>query len=199
VPASISALEHTPYDFVREVSTDAITFYADELSGIYLPEEFKEAHADRFDVKCWKPEARLRGKFGRFALKRAEETGDEEPLDGILLMGTTIGLDGLDRYDDMESLRHYAFNEKFRDVLEERDLVGQRIAVDRADYGATTIKLGSDGLAETVHVDGASGDFGRATAEGRQETCAMFAQLLGNEIQVINVDPEPRPSQRIVD
>lgn len=120
MPASISALEHKPSDFVREVSTDAITFYVDELSGIYLPEEFKEAHADRFDVEYWKPEDRLRGKFGRFALKRAEETGDEKPLDGILVMGTTIGLSGLDRDGYMASLRHFTLDDKIRDILEER-------------------------------------------------------------------------------
>jgi hypothetical protein len=199
VPASISALENTPDEFVREVSPDAITFYIDELSGIYLPEAFKEAHAGRFDVDYWKPEARLRGKFGRFALKHIEEAGDEEPLDGILVMGTTIGLSGLDRYGDMVSLRHFAFNEKIREILDERDLLGRLIDVKPADYGATTIKLGDSGVAEALSVDGSSGDYGRATAEGRQETCAMFAQLLGNEIQVINVDPEPRPSQRIVD
>lgn len=195
--APISALELRPHDLVREVSLDAINFYVDELSGIYLPDEFKEANADVPDVKYWKSEDRLRGKFGRFTLDHVKGNDDEEQLDGILLMGTTIGLSGLDRYKDMNSLRHYGLKAKVRDVLEARGLLGQHIKVNPVDYGSTRIGLDESGATNTVNVSGNSYDFGRAKAEGRQVTCEMFGRLLGNEIQVLNTDPEPRENEQI--
>jgi hypothetical protein len=146
----ISALEHQPSDFIREASLDAINFYVDKLSGIYL------------------------------------------------LMGTTIGLSGLGRDGYMESLRHYSLQDKVREVLEERELVGAPIRIDRADYGDTTIVLGENGDVNAFSAGGSSYDFGRANAEGRQQTCDVFERLLGNAIKVINADPEPKPRDRIV-
>lgn len=198
--APISALECEPYDLVREVSPEAINFYVDELSGIYLPDDFKNEHADVRDVEGWKPEDRLDGKFGRWDVRRAREGGEskEELLDGILLMGTTIGLSGLDRDGYMTDLRHLVLRSKVRDVLEKRNLLGEKITVNAVDYGHTSIKLDDDGQVEAIRVDDSSFDFGRANTEGRQETCDMFAQLLGDEIQVINADPEPREFDQIV-
>jgi hypothetical protein len=199
VASPISALEHEPHDFIREVSPEAISFYVDEISGIYLPDEFMQQHAEVFDVRFWKPDDRLRGKFGRFALSHAQEEEEQVALDDILVMGTTIGLSGLDRDGDMGSLRHFSLQNKVRDVLEARDLVGKRIRVDRADYGDTTIVLAEDGSADSLRVGGSSIDFGRAKAEGRQQTCNVFEQLLGNAIKVINEDPEPKDYERIVE
>jgi hypothetical protein len=194
----ISALEHQPSDFIREASLDAINFYVDKLSGIYLPDDFKQAHGDVYHIKYWKPENRLRGKFGRFALKHVQEEDDQAEIDDILLMGTTIGLSGLGRDGYMESLRHYSLQDKVREVLEERELVGAPIRIDRADYGDTTIVLGENGDVNAFSAGGSSYDFGRANAEGRQQTCDVFERLLGNAIKVINADPEPKPRDRIV-
>lgn len=190
----ISALEHKPSDFVREVSLDTIIYYSDELSGLFLPDEFRSTHADVINVKNWKPEDRLHGKFGRFALRH---TGDCE-LNDILVMGTTIGLHGLDRYNNMESLLHRNLHGRARDILEERGLTDEIIGVDRADYGVTRIELDERGAPKSVSVSGLSIDFGRANAEGRQRTCELFERLLGVSVQVINVDPKPKEHDRIV-
>jgi hypothetical protein len=194
-----SALDHEPHELIREVSPEAISFYVDELSGIYLPDDFRQEHDDRTDVKYWKPEDRLLGKFGRFTLRHVQGEGEDEPLDGILLMGTTIGLSGLDRYGDLRSLRHYSFIDTMRDVLEARGLMGQNVAIDRADYGATNIALDGSDIPIRLDVFGSSGDYGRADTEGRRQTCEMFEHLIGPAITVINRDPEPRPRERIVD
>ncbi len=105
-------------------------------------------------------------------------------------MGTTIGLSGLDRHGYLESLRHYSFQDRMRDVLEERDLLGKPIRINRADFGSTTIVLGESGDADALRVGGSSYDFGRADADGRQQTCEVFERLLGNTINVINEEPE---------
>jgi len=92
MPEPISALDLTPYDLIREVSPEAVNFYVEDLSGLYLPEEFQNEHADVTDVKYWRARERLRGKFGRFTVMQFEESGEEEredQLDGILVMGTT--------------------------------------------------------------------------------------------------------------
>jgi len=195
VPTPISATECIPEDLVREVSPEAITFYVDELSGIYLPDSLKETHADVHSVKYWKPEDRLKGKFGRFSLRPKEGSDEEKALEDILVMGTTISLSGLDEFGRMKRLRHYALS--LREILEERDLLGQ-VSIDAADYGSTLIQLDDNGVAESLGVGGYSVDFGRATAEGRQKTCDLFEQILGDEVQVINAEPEPRNSQRII-
>jgi len=87
MPAPISALERTPSDLIREVSPEAIDFYVDGLSGLYLPDEFREEHGDHFSVAYWKAENRLQGKFGRFALRHTQEDSgaEEEPLGDILV------------------------------------------------------------------------------------------------------------------
>jgi len=194
----LSALEHQPPDFIREVSPEAISFYADELSGLYLPDDFKEVHSEVFDVAYWKPEERLRGKFGRFALRYAQEEDGQAELNDILFMGTTIGLSGLGRDGNLASLRHYSFQDKVMDVLEERALADERIRIVRADYGSTAIVLGESGTPESLRVGGTSYDFGRAKAEGRQQTCELFERLLSGAIKVINENPEPRERERII-
>jgi hypothetical protein len=199
MPHAVSALELEPHDLIREVSRDAINYYVDELSGIHLPDDFKEKYAETYAVKFWKPEDRLRGKFGRFVLQSAQEesVGDEEPLGDILLMGSTIGLRGLDG-NYMLDLRHYEFLRKARQILEARDLPDEDIKLQDVDYGSTSIKLRDDGKVAAIRVGGSSMDYGRAGKEGRRETCEAFERLLGNEIEVINSEPEPREHQKIV-
>jgi hypothetical protein len=200
MPEPISALEHEPFDLVREVSPDAISFYVDELSGIYLPEEFKVGRADVLAVKRWKPENRLNGKFGRFTVTLVVEKGEEENeerLDDILVMGTSIGLSGIDRYRSMDSLRHYTLDDMIGSILKGRDIAGPNISVRRADYGSTIIGPASN-PGEEIIVGSSSYDFGRASTDGRQETCDLFAQLLGDKTRVVNSDPEPREKDKII-
>jgi hypothetical protein len=196
MPNQISALEHRASDFIREVSLDALNFYTDGLIGLYLPDDFKHANADVFDVKYWKVEDRLVGKFGYFALKHLDD--EQAKLEDILVMGTTIGLHGLDNSGDMESLRHFSLRDGLLSVLKARDLVGEPIRAEAVDYGDTLIKLSEDGTPQSVSIGGTSFDFGRAGTEGRQRTCELFEQLLGQGIDVINSEPEPKERQRII-
>jgi hypothetical protein len=199
VSTQISALEHRPHDFIREVSPAAIDFYVEELSGLYLPDDFRQAHGDVHSVERWKPEDRLCGKFGRFALRHAQEEDGQGELDDILLIGTTIGLSGVDRYRRMKSLRHYELEDNARDMLKDRNLTGPPIEIIGVDYGGTSIKFDDNGLPQSIRVEGLSYDFGRAEAEGRQETCKLFERLVGNSVQVINVDPEPKEYEQIIE
>jgi hypothetical protein len=197
-PAPISALERTPYDLIREVSPDAIRFYVDELRGIYLPEDFKQAYADVLEVKFWTPQDRLKGKFGRFAVKLVE-SGGELPADGILAMGPVIGLSGLANDGrGMDRLRHSTLDEKAQAILKERGLPGADAILNRADYGSTAILLNSDGLVQAIALSSASLEFGRADTDGRRETCDMFKRLLRNEIEVMNIGPGPDGPERII-
>ena len=194
----ISALKHRSFDFIREVSLDALTFYADGLSGIYLPEDFKQEHGETYGVKYWTADERLNGKFGRITLKYAQEEEPAAELDDILLMGTTIGVHSLDRYNQLESLRHYSFREKLRDVVEARGLLGMKISYAEVDYGDTRIMLGESGAPERLEVSGNSFDFGRANTEGRQQTCDLFQRILGSTIEIVNSYPEPNKNERII-
>lgn len=196
MPIAVSALEYQPFDFTREVSPAAITFYVDELRGVYLPNDFRDSHRDVADIKSWQPEDRLHGKFGRFMVKRAQNS---EECEDILVMGTTMGLSGLDRHErDLSKLRHRVFNDTVRDVLDRRGLLGKSVSIDPVDYGSTGIVVGENGIAGAIEVGRNSYEFGRATAEGRQETCDLFRQLLGNAVEVINKDPEPSADERIM-
>lgn len=193
----ISALEHRPSGFIREVSPEAIRFYVSDLSRIYLPEEFRTKHSDIYDVERWEPENRLGGKFGRFTVRHAQEEEGQPELDDILLMGTTIGLYGLDRRNLM-SLRHATLSNGIVDILEARGLAETPVRVKDVDYGATSIILGENGTAQALRVSSKSYDYGRAETEGRQQTCELFERLLAGTVEVINADPEPRPHDRII-
>lgn len=191
----ISAIEHHPHEYIREVSPDAIAFYVDELSGMYLPEDFRQAHVDAFDVEFWGPEKRLYGKFGRFAV-RSEEGSEHED---ILLMGTTIGMGSLDRGGHLESLRHYHFKDMAEDLaLNARDLDPETWWLEAVDYGGTTISLDALGKPRKFRISGNSIDFGRANAEGREKTCELAATLLSGTVEVVNSDPEPREHEQII-
>ncbi len=193
----VSAILHEPSDFVREVSADAIKFYVNGLSKIYLPDGFKQANAGVLDVECWKPEDRLCGKFGRFALLHAVE-GAQAQLDDILMMGTTIGLSGVSHYGlCMASLRHNRLEAQALHILRSRGL-DKGISVEPADYGSTTIVLDKSGKPQSVVVDGSSVEFGRANTEGRERTCELFRRLLGGDIGVDNAEPSPREFGRII-
>jgi hypothetical protein len=193
---TLSALDHRPSDFIREVSPEAVGFYVDDLSGISLPETFKTEHADNIDVRFWKPEDRLQGKFGRWAVTRVEDD-KEIPLDDILLMGSTIGLTGFDRYGDLQSLRHVMLLTAVRGVLKNRGLTDEPLGVKAIDYGSTAIHV-EDGEATKLTVGGSSVDFGRADKDVRQRTCEAFGSLLGNHIEVVNLNPEPKDYERII-
>jgi hypothetical protein len=194
VSTPISALERKPTDFIREVSPDALNFYAKGLSELYLPEDFRQAH-NSYKAKYWKSEDRLRGKFGRFALLDTREEVGQDELEGMLVIGTTIALSGL-----MESLRHFQLDNMARgEILSQRDLTYPPIQVIGVDYGATSIGLDESGTPQSISVGESSCDFGRADAEGRQKTCELFEQLLGKDIQVINADPEPQEYEQIIE
>lgn len=197
-PDALSALDFQPIDLTREVSSGAIDFYVDELSGIYLPDAFKAEHQGVSDVKYWEPEHRLMGKFGRYALTGAKEDGSTVELDDILVMGTTIGVSGVDDRGYMSSLRHRGLRETARSVFADRDTDGLTVESKDADYGSTTILVGDNGAAEAIVVSAASLDFGRADAEGRERTCALFRQALGSSIEIINEEPDPTSRGRIL-
>ena len=191
-PGEISALDVTTYGLIREVSVEALDFYANGLSGLYLPEDFKESHKDSYDVERWDLQQRLRGKFGRFVLKQGDE--DSEPThedEVVLLMGSTIGVDLIDSRGNMQSLRHFEFRQKLFDVFRSRGLDGDDFAVGRVDYGSTSIVLDVNGDARAIEVGGRSIDYGRADEVGRLETCELFKKAVGDAIGVVNKDPAP--------
>lgn len=195
----ISALEQSTTDLIREVSPEAISFYVDELSGIFLPEDFRAEHHDVFDVEFWKPEKRLNGKFGRFTLKHTEGAEVELELDDVLVMGTTIGVGGLDRTGYMHSLRHYALGGLVPAIVQQRGIDWNAVEARAVDYGSTTIVLDAEGQAAAIKVGGDSIDFGRANSAGRQKTCELFEKhLASTSLQIINSDPEPREHERII-
>lgn len=196
-PDALSALDFQPIDLTREVSSGAIDFYVDELSGIYLPDAFKAEHQGASDVDYWDPEHRLMGKFGRYALTGAKEDGSPVELDDILVMGSTIGVAGIDR-GCMRTLRHKALREAARCALIDRDTEGLTVESKVADYGMTTILIDAKGAAEAIVVNATSYEFGRADTEGRERTCELFRQALGSSIEIINEEPDPTSRDRIL-
>lgn len=192
-PGEISALDVTTYGLIREVSVEALDFYANGLFGLYLPEDFKEAHKDSYDVERWDLQQRLRGKFGRFVLKlEGEDSSDvDTPDEVVLLMGTIICVDLIDSRGNMQSLRHFEFRHKLFDVFRSRGLDQSDFAVDRVDYGSTSIVLGANGDINEIEVGGRSIDYGRADEIGRQETCELFKKAVGDAIGVVSKDPIP--------
>lgn len=197
MPPLISALEQRTTELMREVSPDAISFYVDELSGIFLPDDFQAEHHELFDVKYWKPEDRLHGKFGRFTLKQTE--GAAVDLDDILIMGTTIGVGGLDRNRYMHSLRHYALGGLVPAIAQQRGVDWYAVEARAVDYGSTAIVLDTEGQASAIKVGEDSIDFGRDDFAGRQKTCELFEKLLAStSLQVINTDPEPREHEHVI-
>ncbi len=113
-------------------------------------------------------------------------------------MGTTIGLNSLDRRGYFLGLRHSNLRKALRAVAESRGLIGQPIDVTPVDYGRTNILLDSDAIVRGLMVSGKSIDYGRADIEGRQATCHLFEELLHKEIVVINGEPDPRPYDQII-
>lgn len=189
----ISALDVTTYDLIREVSVEALDYYANGLSGLHLPEAFKKANETSFDIQHWDVQKRLHGKFGRFVLKQEDEDGSDADAreESVLLMGSTIGVDLIDSRGNMQNLRHFEFRHKLFEVFRSRGLDGSNFAVDRVDYGSTRIELGDDGAVCSVDVGGRSIDYGRADELGRQETCELFKKAVGDAIDLVNKDPVP--------
>ncbi len=147
----ISALELTPAQLIREVSPDAVEFYVNGLSGIYLPQDVLDEHAGSFDVKYWKPDDRLRGKFGRFVVRQSNEDdpNTRKKIDDILLMGTTIGVGDLDLREKFACLRHYEFSGPLQTLLLEREYARNEVIVSSVDYGDVGILLAQNGQTET--------------------------------------------------
>jgi hypothetical protein len=193
----ISALNHKPTDFIREVSPEAITFYIDDMSGLYLPDEFKQEYWAQLNVKNGKLEERLHGKFGRFVIGHIENDGKYKEKD-VMLMGTTIGLSTSSRNGELEYLRHRNLYETVIKLIEEQGMLSDLMKVDPADFGSTSIITTARGSAESIYIGGSSMDFGRAAAEGRQQTCELFQKLLGDTIKVVNVEPELMSTQQLI-
>lgn len=193
----ISALDHRPEDFIREVSVEALSFYADDLSGLFIPEDFKVKN-NVYAVKRWHINQRLLGKFGRFALSEDSEDKLVE-VEEVMLMGSTIGLDRLSRStDNFLSLDHYQLELAVPDVVRARGLQ-DRVGLSSAlDFGITSIGLDDEGVPNSLLVFGKSSTYGRADAEGRQLTVDLMAKLLGESVEVINCEPEPDPNERIL-
>ncbi len=197
----ISALESEPEDHIRRVEPGVLSYYVNDLSGLYLPDSFTSEHINNPSVNCWKPEDRLHGKFGRFIAQRYISFGRPDPAFNpiqVILMGTTIDLGYDEHLRRMSSLRHYVLDSKVMGII--RDSAGEdgRLGFESVDYGSTTIKLDKDGEPVAVDVYGQSFDFGRADTEGRRETCELFQALLGDSIQVVNVNPEPIVTDQII-
>jgi len=198
----ISAIESRPADFIKEVSSETLTYFVQDLSGLYLPDVFKEQHAETIPVKYWGAEDRLSGKFGRFAVKAAngsEDLVDPATLSDILLMGTTIDLGRLNGYGRMASLRHYEFKTAIQDVAENRGWEPGQVLVAEADYGGTNIQIDDEGQVRGFSVYGYSIDFGRADEAGRQQTVDLFQDALGPDIRVQNSDPKPDAHDKIIE
>jgi hypothetical protein len=203
----ISALEvGHPTEVVREVEKGVLDYYAHGLSGLYLPDDFKVRHPNAYDVKSWKPEDRLLGKFGRFVISKYTYNDEEEPLIDdeftpvdIIVMGTTIGLGSRVRYGEMSHLIHYDLGEmalafsKNKKNNRKADIV-----CIPADYGLTRIGLDEQGNPQTLLVIAKSFDFGRASTEERDRTCKLFQELLGDSIKVVNGTPEPIADDKII-
>ncbi len=193
----ISALKSRPEDLIREVTPDAITYYADELSGLFLPEDFVSDHKDNTDVMRWNSRDRLRGKFGRFTITGVKQQDQE--FDDVLLMGTTIGVHAIDMDGYLTSLRHYAFLGLVSEIIEKRDINPRDVHTRAADYGSTILAADQDGQIQQILVRGRSIDFGRAGVDGRQKTCELFdKQLAGTLIAVANSDPIPRQYEIVI-
>ncbi len=164
---------------------------SDELSGIFLPEGFVSKHKDNTEVQHWNTRDRLLGKFGRFTITGVEQQDQE--FDDVLLMGTTIGVHGLDMDGYITSLRHYAFSGLVSKLLEQRDIDLKNVQIRAADYGSTMLAADQDGQIKQILVRGRSLDFGRADVDGRKKTCELFKKkLTGTSIEVLNSDPTPR-------
>lgn len=185
----ISALDHYPSDFVREVSLEAIDFYAKGLSGLYMPES---------DERYFNSRERLMGKFGRFMVERTPE--DEETVSkNVLLMGTTATLGP--RGSSYGQLRHSLIKNALRNMIWEGiDGLPKegKLQVKILDYGHTCIVVDEGNNPETLLVSGSSFDFGRADEAGRQRTCELFSELLGGSIKVDNIDPRPTDRESIL-
>ncbi|MBP9738290.1 hypothetical protein KBD20_01235 [Candidatus Saccharibacteria bacterium] len=191
-----SALDFEPTDLVREVSTEAIEYYAAELGGLYLPDEFVLRNKNVYGVKNWNPRDRLSGKFGRFIVGCDDDSFEDTD---IIMIGTTIGLGGFDRDYGMRSLRHYEFRDSLYATLVKRGLSdSDSLHTHAVDYGAIYITLGKQRKPESVAVYGQSLDYGRADSAGRQLTCEIFQTIVGEGIEVVNQEPTPRERQYII-
>lgn len=197
----LSALDQAPVDLIREVSSEAISFYVDELSGIYLPEDFRTEHSDAFDVECWDPQNRLRGKFGRFIVRDAEQQDLEArtEYEDVLLMCTTIGVGALSRDGFFQSIRHHGFRSMVPEVLEGRGIDWKKVEIKPVDFGSTKIVVDDNQRASELQILGGSIDYGRADTAGRFKTCELFERrLTDTSIEVANEEPEPREHQQIL-
>ncbi len=185
----ISALDHRPIDFVREVSPDALDFYVKGLRGLYMPES---------EQRFLDPSDRLHGKFGRYVLANSETS---ETFREILLMGTVVTL-GPKAYGAIDSLLHFQIRSALINMVRRGEVEhvpeGVPIDVQHVDYGQTQIILGKDDQLQSVLVSGASFEFGRASEEGRQQTCELFDSLLEGTVTVVNANPTPETYDDII-
>lgn len=197
----ISALDVRPYDLSREVDDSMIAYYVDELRGVYLPEDYVSAHRQRSrDVARWSPEDRLSGKFGRFLIEQFESDEDDEPfaVKDLLVIGTTMGVSGIDRYGYLHSLRHYDLRDRAWHILQTRDYGKTQATLKPQDYGATQIHTEEGHGVTKVSVSGRSLDYGRADTAGRKITCDLFKQLLGGTVEIVDADPNPMEREVVI-
>ena len=188
---SMSALDFEPADLIREVSSAAIDFYVRGLNTIELPDDFMQQHRKVLGVEGWSNKGRLEGKFGRYIV-HSEDAGIRSKND-VIVMGTTLGVGGLDRDYGLRSLRHYELQDALYGVLIGRGVAdAEALEVRAVDYGSTVINLTNGGDVESVTVRGRSIDYGRGNAVVREKTCELFVRLLDGGIKVINADPDPK-------
>lgn len=198
----INAEHVEPIELGHEVSRGAIRFFADGLSGIYLPDRYKDQGPDDYS------KGRLTGIFGRFSLDHFNDSPKDErigepDIKDILLMGSTIELPIWDHVASAKGTVKFGekdFGPLLAGAMEDRDLLRQSdlIRPERADFGTTEIVLDEYGAPKELIISGASELLGRADTQGREQTVEMFQQTLGDSINVVNADPSPGAQDMLI-
>ena len=189
----ISALTKWPIDCVRQVTPGVLGFYVDELSGLYLPDDFTERFRGNNFVEGWDVADRLKGKFGRFTLSgEVPSDVDVSDIEEIIIMGTTLPLG-----KELNQLRHRSLPQLLYPILKNRDLLGRGLSYEKTDYGDTEIVVDGRNVPQELRVFSESADFGRADADGRERTCEVLRSILA-PLAVMNVELEPSRYSKII-
>ncbi len=189
----ISALTKWPIDCVRQVTTGVLDFFVDELSGLYLPDDFTERFRGNSFVEGWNVADRLGGKFGRFTLVGEVPPGvDVSDVREIIIMGTTLPLGR-----NLGQLRHHSLPQFLYPVLKKQNLLDNKLDYEVTDYGDTEIVVDERNVPQELRVFSQSADFGRADADGRERTCEVLRSILA-PLAVMNVELEPSRYSKII-
>lgn len=157
----------TPVDLIRELSPEAISYYA---------------HLELGDG--WKTHERpTEGKFVRLGSK--------------IFLGSTVQFGPLEwsrdaRKDIRNSLRHVvianvALNQMIKEEIEQLEVGDEKVLGMGVmlDAGSASIEVDSERNPVALYLEGRSLDFGKADEAGRLRTIEIAQQILGSSVEVI--------------